>query len=132
LTPETRDNAATLIAKGIDPIIEREHLRVESANRNDPTFIDMTEIVFEGKKAGLRGDGLCGRWMSPLEIHMFPKAGRKAILTIHQVDIKDALLPIWRTKHPTAEKAIQRTHIVFTQAKLMGIDCDPFTVDAAR
>ena len=132
MTPETRDNAATLIAKGIDPIIEREHLRVESANRSDPTFIDMTEIVFEGKKAGLRGDGLRGRWMSPLEIHMFPKAGRKAILTIHQVDIKDALLPIWRTKHPTAEKAIQRTHIVFTQAKLMGIDCDPFTVDAAR
>ena len=51
MTPETRDNAATLIAKGIDPIIEREHLRVESANRNDPTFIDMTEIVFEAPTA---------------------------------------------------------------------------------
>lgn len=127
-----RSKWAALIPQGVDPIVERERLATEAQNRSDPTYAEMTQIVFEGKKAGLRGDGKRGRWLSPLLKHMMPKLGHKRMSTIHQTDIKDALAPIWKNKHPTAEKAIQRTHIIFTQAKLMGVDCDPFTVDAAK
>lgn len=88
--------------------------------------------MFEARKATLRGDGTRGRWRSPLDRHIIPRIGHKPISKITVRDVQDALSPIWRTKHPTAIKAYQRTHIVFSKAKLMGYDSDPFTVEAAK
>ncbi|WP_231581986.1 integrase [Puniceibacterium sp. IMCC21224] len=51
---------------------------------------------------------------------------------IHQTDIKAALQPIWRSKQPTAIKALRRTMIVFNEAKGVGVPCDPFVVEAAK
>jgi len=70
--------------------------------------------------------------MSPIRLYMIPALGRKHMSSIHQTDIHAALKPIWREKHPTAIKAINRTKIIFEQARLMGVDCDPFTVEAAK
>ena len=88
--------------------------------------------MFEARKARLRGDGTRGRWLSPLRVHVLPKIGKRRILSLHQRDIHDAIAPIWRTKHETADKALYRTRIVFEQARLMGHDVDPFVCDAAR
>lgn len=130
-----RDKWAAYVSDGTDPIAERERQR-EDARREqdkaDPTLAEVTGIVFEAIKAGLRGEGTAGRWLSPLDLHVLPKIGHFPISKIHQTDIRDALAPIWRTKHPTAEKAIQRLGKVFKSARLMGMDCDPFTVDAAK
>ncbi|WP_259772650.1 site-specific integrase [Aliiroseovarius crassostreae] len=46
--------------------------------------------------------------------------------------MRDALKPIWKAKHATAKKAFNRTRIIFKSARLMGYDCDPFTVEAAK
>ncbi|MFG6599198.1 MULTISPECIES: tyrosine-type recombinase/integrase [unclassified Sulfitobacter] len=130
-----RDQWAGVLASGRDPISEREAARAEEIaerDKQDPTFQEITLTVFEAKKDGLRGGGVRGRWLSPLERHVFPKLGKKRLSQIHQTDIRDTLAPIWKTKHPTAEKAIQRIGVVFKSARLMGYDCDPFTVDAAR
>jgi len=132
---EGRDKWAGVLAAGEDPIAvrnaQREDQRAER-DKTDPTFKEMAQTVFEARKATLRGDGIRGRWFSPLELHVIPAIGKKRMSEIHQVDVRDALKPIWRTKHPTAEKAIERTRIVFRSARLMGCDCDPFTVDAAQ
>ena len=120
---------------GSDPISERQRIRDEEAeqmDREDPTFEEMAETVFEARKASLRGDRVRGRWFSPLKIHVIPKIGRKRMSEIHQRDIHAAIKPIWKTKHETADKSLARTKIVFQQARLMGYDVDPFTVDAAR
>lgn len=130
-----RDKWATVLAGGLDPINERNARREKEKRereKSDPTFAEMAEVVFEARKASLRGDGARGRWRSPLDVHIIPKIGNMAMSKIHQTDIKNALQPIWHTKHPTAEKAIQRTGIVFRQARAMGVDCDPFVVDSAR
>lgn len=130
-----RDRWAAVLAGGSDPIQERDRARQdEKAARDkiDPTFEQMTRTVFEARKSTLRDDGKRGRWISPLECHIFPKIGRIRITEMHQSDIAGALSPIWKTKHETALKAISRIKIVFTQARLMGADVDPFTVDAAR
>lgn len=130
-----RDKWAAVLAEGRDPISEREKQRAEIAadlDKDDPTFEEWTLRVFEGRKAKLRGDGERGRWLSPLKYHLFPKIGKRRMSSLHQADIADALRPIWRKKHATAEKALQRTHIVFRQAKLTGLDVDPFVVEAAR
>lgn len=132
---KARDAAASLLASGGDPIADREAARADARaerDRHDPTFEEMTMIVFEAKKASLRGEGKRGQWINPLVQHVFPKIGRKRMSALHQTDIRDAIAPIWRKKHPTAIKCINRIGVVFKAARLMGMDCDPFTVDAAK
>jgi integrase len=51
---------------------------------------------------------------------------------MHQTDISGAIAPIWKSKHPTAIKCINRIGVVFRAARLMGVECDPFVVDAAK
>lgn len=51
---------------------------------------------------------------------------------MHQTDISGAVAPIWKSKHPTAIKCMNRIGVVFRAARLMGFDCDPFVVDAAK
>ncbi|WP_085850623.1 tyrosine-type recombinase/integrase [Pacificibacter marinus] len=130
-----RDGWAAVLATGKDPISERERQReAEQAalNKEAPTFSDIAEIVFESHKASLRGDGDRGKWFSPLRVHVIPKLGQHRISEIHQTDIADTLRPIWKTKHPTANKAWQRTRFIIQQAEYMGYDCKPFVADAAR
>lgn len=132
---ESRDKWASVLAGNQDPIAVRDAenaAQVDHRDRDDPTFADAVQMVFEARKATLRGGGDRGRWLSPLTSHVIPSIGRKRISEIHQRDIKDTLSPIWKTKHPTATKAIGRTRIVFEKMRLMGYECDPFTVDAAR
>ncbi len=132
---KARDKWATELLAGHDPISARERIRQAERDdmaRTDPVFADVAQQVFAAMKATLRGDGERGRWFSPLRLHVIPKLGRKPISQITARDIADALRSIWKAKHPTAEKALQRTRIVFRQAKLMTMDCDPFTVDQAK
>ncbi|WP_375553413.1 tyrosine-type recombinase/integrase [Roseovarius mucosus] len=130
-----RDRWALVLTKGRDPITERK-AEISAARaeieRDDPTLESLARDVLEARKATLRREGKSARWLSPIERHLFPKLGRKPVSEIRQHDIKAALSGIWRTKHPTAEKAIQRLRIIFRQGKLMGYECDPFTVDAAQ
>jgi len=130
-----RDQWAAVLAKGEDPIAVRESQKSgarDALNKTDPTFEEMVQTVFEAKKAALRDDGKRGRWLSPLNLYIIPKIGKKRMSTLHQTDIKDALAEIWQKKQPTAIKAYRRTKIVFENARLMGVDCDPFTVEAAK
>lgn len=132
---KARDKWAGVLLSGKDPIAERaRQIEAERAelDRADPTLSDVARAVFEARKAGLRGDGERGRWFSPLAVHVLPKIGAMRLRDVRQADIHAALKPIWRSKNATAEKAIQRLGIVFRQGRLMGHECDPFTVEAAR
>lgn len=132
---KARDRWAMVLSEGRDPIAERERQREELAQEHrklDPTFEEWTHQVFEGMKAGLRADGSRGRWMSPMTHHVFPKIGSRRMSSINQIDIADCLRPIWKTKHPTAVKALRRINIVFKKGRLTGLEVDPFVVEAAR
>lgn len=127
-----RDRWAAVLATGRDPISERQR-EIDAQNAaEEPTFAAIAAEVFEARKEGLRGDGERGRWWSPLRLYVLPQLGPMKITRIHQRDIHRALAPIWRKKHPTAEKALQRTGIIMRQARFMGYDVDPFVVDSAR
>lgn len=132
---KARAKWAAALLSGLDPISERYRLKeieAEALNVDDPTFAEMADIVFEARKERLRGDGTRGRWFSPLAIHIIPKIGKQRITTMTQKDIHRAIAPIWKTKHETAYKAMNRTRIIFQQARLMGYKVDPFVCDAAR
>jgi len=132
---KARDQWTSMVRQGRDPISARQEQRdaeAITAQRADPTFADMVTAVFEARKATLRGDGTRGRWRSPLDTHIIPKIGRKPISKITIRQMQDALAPIWHRSPSVAEKAYQRSRLVFSKAKLMGYDCDPFIVDAAK
>lgn len=100
-----------VVRAGGDPIKEREKQRREAA-RNLHLLEDVAEDAFEARKADLKDDGKAGRWFSPLKLYVLPKLGKVPVSDINQIDIRDALKPIWHTKAETAEKAIGRLNIV--------------------
>jgi len=130
-----RNHWQQVLARGSDPISERNRSKADELaelNKHDPSFKEAAQTTFEAKQGGLRGEGKAGRWLSPITHYMVPKIGPMRMSEIHQSDIHKALKPIWRKKHPTAEKAIQRTKIIFEHMRLSGVDCDPFIVDMAK
>ena len=77
---KAREKWAAILAQGKDPISERkaqqDAIRRE-LEKTDPTLMALADDVFEARKASLKGAGKAGRWISPLEIHVFPKLGKK-------------------------------------------------------
>lgn len=129
-----RDEWAAELAAGRDPITSRNERRaaeIAERDKHDPTFAELAEIVFEARKAGLRADGERGRWMSPIRMHMIPKIGKKRVSQLGRIEVSEALRPIWRKMPPTANKAFQRTKLIFREGRFMGFACDPLEVDAA-
>lgn len=130
-----RDQWSIVLSSGQNPIDVRDAELLnqkEEATRHDPTFSELTDMVFEARKATLRGDGERGRWRSPIDLYMIPALGKKPGSQITQRDVVDALKPIWKSKPPTAEKAIQRTRIILRSAKRMGFPTDSDIVDSAQ
>lgn len=120
-----------VFASGKDPIRERERLREEAAAVH-ASLKDVALICFEAKKAELKDGGKTGRWYSPLEIHVLPKLGSRAIEDINQKHIRDVLAPIWHTKDETARKALSRLSQVIRHGAAMGLDVDMQATDKAR
>lgn len=117
--------------RGLDPIKERERERRE-AERQMHILNDVARDAFEARKAELKGDGKAGRWFSPLELHILPKLGKVPVADIDQIDIRDALAPIWHTKASTAEKAMHRLGVCLKHAAALGLDVDLQAVEKAR
>lgn len=129
-----RDRWEEVVRDGKDPIIARQDARDEAAAASrayDPTFADAVDTVFEAREATLKRGGKAGRWRSPLDLYMIPKIGKVRVSRISPTHIKDALKPIWRTKHPTAIKAYRRTRITLRHARMGGADCHEEIVEKA-
>jgi integrase len=118
-------------AAGRDPIKERE-AEERAARREDISLATLTHDAFEARKAELKGDGLAGRWLSPLTLHVLPKLGKVPVTDIDQRDIRDCLAPLWHTKADTARKALNRLGIVLKHAAALGLDVDLQATDKAK
>lgn len=121
----------SVVRDGKDPIKERERARRE-AERDIHLLKDIALDAFESRKAELKGDGVAGRWFSPLELHVLPKLGKVPVSEIDQKDIRDTLAPIWHTKADTARKAMNRLGICMKHAAALGLDVDLQATDKAR
>lgn len=113
-----------------DPIKERQRERREAA-RNLHLLKDVAEDAFESRKAELKGDGVAGRWFSPLRLYVLPKLGKVPVADIDQNDIRDILQPIWHTKADTARKALNRLGICLKHGAALGLDVDLQATDKA-
>lgn len=120
-----------VVRDGKDAIKERESMR-RQAEQNLHILRDVALDAFESRKAELKGDGMSGRWFSPLEIHVLPKLGKTPVSQIDQRDIRDTLAPIWHDKADTARKAMNRLSIVMRHAAALGLDVDLQATDKAK
>lgn len=131
---KARDRWFAVLHSGVDPIEARELKRDDIRNARaayDPTLEEAVIVALESIKETLKRDGESGRWLSPLKMHITPKMGKRRVSQIGQIEIRDALRPIWKTKHETARKAKRRLKIVLEKARAAGADCDPGAVDRA-
>lgn len=96
------------------------------------TLEEAVSGCFEARQAELKGDGKAGRWLSPLELHVLPKIGKKAVEDVDQHIIKQALEPIWHTKADTARKAMNRLNLTLKHAAALGLDVDMQATMKAR
>lgn len=113
---------------GLDPIIERARRR----RTPTATFSDVTDRAFEARKADLKGDGIAGRWRSPLDVHVVPKIGRMDVSDIDQIVIRDVLAPVWHKTPNAARKALQRIGLVLQFAAAEGQPVDMQAVQKAQ
>lgn len=116
---------------GKDPIKEREKQRRQTA-RNMHLLKDVALDCFEARKAELKGDGTAGRWFSPIELHILPKLGKIPVAEIDQIDIRNALSPIWHNKAATAKKAMERLSVCLHHGAALGLDVDLQATAKAR
>ncbi|UWQ22402.1 site-specific integrase [Jannaschia sp. W003] len=128
---ELADAWRAVAVEGRDPIKERER-ELREATRADTSLRRIAEEAFEARKAELKGEGLAGRWFSPLELHVLPKLGKVPVEDLDQRDIRDVLAPLWHTKADTARKALNRLGIVLRHAAALGLEVDLQATDKAR
>lgn len=124
-------DARSKVRENVDPIKDRERQRRDAA-RNLHLFKDVAQDAFESRKAELKGDGIAGRWFSPLELHVIPKLGKVPVSDIDQIDIRDTLAPIWHSKAETARKALNRISICLKHAAALGLPVDLQAPEKAR
>lgn len=125
------DRWRNFAAMGKDPVKERA-AEARAARREDISLAIITADAFETRKAELKGDGVAGRWLSPLELHVLPKLGKVPVTDIDQRDIRDVLAPIWHEKYETARKALNRLSIVMKHAAALGLDVDLLATEKAK
>lgn len=128
---ELAAEARSAVRKGMDPIKERQKLRRE-AEQSAHTLADVTIDAFEARKSSLKGDGIPGQWINPLNNHVLPKLGKIPIAEIDQNDIRQTFAPIWHDKPSVARKAMDRLGIIMQHAAALGLDVDIQAVQKAK
>ncbi|CUH51889.1 Phage integrase family protein [Shimia marina] len=123
-----RDRYKKALSAGQDPkavkdVEMSEALAVSRAAANVPTLESMRHQAFEAIRATLK-ESAAHRWMTPLRLYVHPTIGNVPITQIDQHVLHDCLKPVWRTKHPSAVKALRRVNIALKHATAAGLDVD--------
>jgi integrase len=112
-------NARSVLAKGLDPISERE-----AANRGASTrrlsFRDCAERYIKDNQAGWKNKIHVGQWTSTLRKYVYPTIGSTAVADVSVGDVITILGPIWATKTETASRVRGRIETVLDWGKARG------------
>ncbi|MDE2623757.1 MAG: tyrosine-type recombinase/integrase [Betaproteobacteria bacterium] len=114
---EAREKAAALrkLAKaGLDPVVERDRLRVQV-----PTFADAVTAAHKALGAGW-SPKTAKAFLASLEEHAVPKLGAMKVDAIGSAEVIHALAPIWTDKPVMARKVRSRIGQVLAFAKARG------------
>ena len=118
---DARDLASrsrSLVASGIDPIVEREdRLAADAASvRHGTSFKSCAEEYIRLNQDGWKNAKHRQQWPSTLKAYVFPVIGDKHVRDVSKRDIVDILEPIWTEKPETARRVRSRIEIVIDMA----------------
>ncbi len=116
-----------LAAQGIDPVEHRRNL-----NRQAMTVRETFEEMFKVKKKFLKGDGKNGRWMSPVENHIFPALGDVPIARLTVQLIVDKLGAVYLDKPQTGDKVFNRLKQALIHASAQDERVEPTILERAK
>lgn len=116
-----RDEARSLIAKGIDPNQLRKAQKAERIEQAQNTFEAVARRWFKGKEPGWAKKH-SSKIIRRLERYLFPYLGNKPIADITPNELLSVLRKIESMGyHETAHRALQISGQVFRYARLMGL-----------
>lgn len=126
------ENYRLMLGAGLDPITERDSIRRQADILTKEYSVEqICAETFDEIKPTLK-ESARDRWFSPLRIHVLPKIGTLNVSDLTQHHIHNALKPIWRSKHETADKCLRRLGMALTRAKAHDVDVNLGVIDSAR
>ena len=128
-----RDKWAEVVRNGQDPAEVKRQEQAELLRGSlDTSLQSIAEEARDARSHSLKEGGTAGRWFSPVKIHVLSKLGDLSVETITQIDIRDALKPIWHDKADTARKAIGRLKYILEYAENKGLEVDVEIIRKAK
>jgi integrase len=109
--------ARAMLARGIDPLAEREQAKAERSGM--VTFAQAADAYIEAHRTAWRGRGE-SHWRQSLAMHVLPVLGQKAVGQVTVADVLKALTPLWTTKTPMAKIVRSRIELVLDFAGARG------------
>jgi integrase len=110
---------------GIDPISQRNNeirqrkVAQAQAAKISRTFQECANEYHEANKDSWKNHKHSDQWINTLTTYAFPLFGKKPISQVSEDDIRAVLLPIWKTKAPTATRVLQRIRTVIRHGASM-------------
>ena len=113
----------TLVAKGVDPIEEREKKRQQKAAEAAATvtFKECALRYIKSKRLSWRNAKHAAQWPSSLEAYAYPAIGHLPVAMVNTNAVLKVLGPIWETKTATAGRVRERIEAVLEAAKTLGL-----------
>ena len=103
-----RDHNRQLILKNIDPILEKNTVKIDTIKKEAMTFKIAAREYIQTHKIQWTNEKHSKQWTSTLESYVFPKIGNLPVSHITNHHILNILKPIWHLKHETASRIRQR------------------------
>lgn len=110
---KTALEARELIAKGLDPIEQRQtEVAAQRAEVEALTFEQAARQVHIEQSPGWKNAKHAAQWITTLETYAFPTLGKVKVSDLTPKHFAEALRPIWLAKPETASRTKQRCHAV--------------------
>ena len=111
-------DARKKIARGIDPVLQREEERTKArtAEVAKVTFEQAAKSFLKFKRAEFKNAKHSAQWEATLATYAYPIIGKLPVQSVDTVMVKKILQPIWMTKTETATRLRQRIEAVLDSA----------------
>lgn len=130
---QLRDQWAAVLISGKNPIeVNNQQKLVLERGSDNKKLSYIVYRAFEARKASLKEKGQKGEWVAALKNHVLPSLGDKNVETLTQHDVYQVFKPIWKSKAPTAKKAINRLKISLEYAESFGLEVNVDIIRRAK
>ena len=109
------------LAKGKDPLLEKQRAARVNAEKSKVKFSHIAEDVIELKRPGWTSPKSHPQWRNTFKTYVYPHFDQKPLCELDRADVLAVLQPHWNSKHTTMRRLVDRMTAVFAYAKASGL-----------